>query len=111
MGGGMTIPVDATSLPLADRLWAAERAASRAEDELLDILQSILGDRWDDFTTDYYDRSIEIYGVPEDFVLDDAGQLALREAGFHRAWTHVDLRRSGGEKGERAYGLLPKEPT
>jgi hypothetical protein len=106
----MTLPIDEATLTLADRLWAAERAASRGEDELLDILQSILGDRWDDFTTDYYDRSIEIFGVPADFVLDDAGQLALREAGFHRAWTHVDdLRRSGGEKGERAYGLLPKE--
>lgn len=92
---------------LADRLWAAERAHSDIEDELVDVLQSIFEDRWADFTSDHYDRSIEIYGVPADFVLDDAAKLALREAGFDRVWTHVALSRGNGEAGERAYGLRP----
>lgn len=105
----MTHPAEPSTL--ADRLWAAERAAYRVDDELVDVVQSILGDRWEDYTTDDYDRSIEIYGVPADFVLDEAGQFALREAGFHRAWIHVALTRGNGEQGERAYGLAPKETT
>jgi hypothetical protein len=98
-----------TSPTLADRLFAAERAVTLVEDELHELLITILGgDGYEDVTHDHYDRSIEIYGVGPDVVLSADDQEKLRAAGFDRCWTHVH-KTEARQPGERSY--LPQERT
>lgn len=90
---------------IADRLWAAEPVVSLIEEELADMLDVIIGPHgWDDFTTDHYDRSIEIYGVGPDVVLSSDDQEKLRAAGFDRCWTHTH-KTDTRQPGERSYWL------
>lgn len=87
---------------LAEDFWAAQRIANLAEEKIGDMLDEILGaDGWQDFDTDSYDMSIEIYGVSPKLELSDGVQATLRDAGFARCWTHVTRERH--KDGERAY--------
>ncbi len=91
----------------AECLWEAAREVDRIEDEIGDVLNAIFGaEGWDDFTTDPYDRSIEVFGVHRDFELNATDIGWLRSTGFDRAWTHVHKTKTH-EPGERQYGLRP----
>ncbi|HEU4731739.1 MAG TPA: hypothetical protein VFT22_27775, partial [Kofleriaceae bacterium] len=76
-------------MTLADEIFAATLAMDRAEIKAYELLVDLLGENGcTDWTTDHYDRSIEIFGVAPGLVLSEAQQRALREAGFSRCWTH-----------------------
>ena len=94
----------------ANKLFCANMFASWAESMVCIRLRQILGDGgWEDFTADYYDGSIEVYGVG-DHALTEGQQTAFREMGFSRMWTHKDTKDGGRDKaGERYYQLA--EPT
>lgn len=89
---------------LSTRLFEANWAAGLVEEEVCDFLNEVLGDgTWEDFTSDWYDRSIEIFGVK--YGLTPEQQERLWSQGFHRCWTHTLPTRegSGPETGERSY--------
>jgi len=50
--------------------------------------------------TDFYDRSAEIHGMPEGFVVTDGMRKAMGDLGFQRFWLHIDHehRRMPGEQ-------------
>lgn len=87
-------------MTLADKLFEANRQRMLLEEQVGDILDRALGcGAWSDFDYDYYDRSIEIYGVTDGATMTGGAQEELRDAGFARAWTHVgDQRRQSGER-------------
>jgi hypothetical protein len=90
---------------LAAVLWEAEGEVARIKDEVGDLLDEIFGSEgWDDFRTDPYDSSIEIFKVNPECVLGDAQLTRLREAGFARVWTHTHATETR-QPGERAYSL------
>lgn len=72
---------------IAQRLFAAHRAEQNAEADLFDAL-SAAGVPWEDYSADWYDGSIELFG--SGLQPTDAALAALREAGFDRAWLHAD---------------------
>jgi hypothetical protein len=58
---------------LAQQLFDAQTAQNRAESAAYDFLEALLGEGGcQDWTVDYYDRSIEIFGVDEALVLGEA---------------------------------------
>ena len=72
---------------LAERAFAASRARDKVEDELGDVLSEACGEgNWEDFQWDYYDASLEVYGVTERESVDLA---PIRAAGFARVWLHA----------------------
>ena len=81
-------------MTFADKLFDAQIALLCAEGELSDThLTAAIGDAcdgaWDDYTFDYYDRSIEVYGVGD--LSDEARERALdalAALGFAVAWLH-----------------------
>jgi hypothetical protein len=67
---------------------------------------------WSDYSYDYYDGSLEIYGVPEIFELCEESLSKLKEFGFRIIWLHtVDSKKlytnqtPRHEQGERYYSL------
>lgn len=92
---------------LAERLFDAERNRAGVEDEVDNLLTLILGDGYDHFTHDWYDASIEIYGVGEGVALTLEQRSALWDAGFSICWTHTELTRSHPRhEGERCYSTF-----
>lgn len=88
---------------LAEELWEAERCVHRLEERLGDLLDEIFGSEgWDDFRTDHYDSSIEIFKVDPECVLGVAELRQLKGAGFVRVWTHTHESETR-QPGERAY--------
>jgi hypothetical protein len=89
----------------AECLWAAEREVARLEDELGDTLDELFGESgWQDFQTDHYDRSIEVFGVVEPQLLPDNSRAKLAAEGFRKAWLHADPKERG-KPGEHFYSL------
>jgi hypothetical protein len=92
---------------MADRLFNARHALANVEEEVGDFLDEVLGDctkgAWQDFKHDYYDRSIEIFGVKDDLALTIEQQERFWSAGFFRVWTHTTLERRDNNPGEKAY--------
>jgi hypothetical protein len=88
---------------MAAKLFNAQRALCDVQDEIEQKLISagILPPGWDDWWHDHYDTSIEIKGVPADFVLTDEHLMTLHDMGFSRVWTHAD---GGG----RYYSTKPR---
>lgn len=88
---------------MAAKLFNAQRALCDVQDEIEQELISagILPPGWDDWWHDHYDTSIEIKGVPADFVLTDEHLMTLHDMGFSRVWTHAD-------GGERYYSTKPR---
>lgn len=79
-------------MTLAKRLFDAQRAYGKIEDELSYVLDQLYGQEAlevsFDFTFDAYDDSIEIYGVtPSTFAWS-----VLREHGFRLIWQHDHAR-------------------
>lgn len=75
---------------LAERTHAAYDALSDIEEELLEAVTSACGPLATgdekEWTTDYYDNSIEVYGVGD---IDlDAAAVKLKESGFSLVWLH-----------------------
>lgn len=75
---------------LASRVHAARRAVDSTEGELLDVVTAACGalasGDGEDWTTDGYDNSIEVYGVGE---IDlDVSAAKLKESGFALVWLH-----------------------
>jgi hypothetical protein len=83
-------------MSLAADLFDATVRMTLAEDRVTEALIALVGiENWDDFTSDYYDESIEIYGCK--FVLADAEKenaisdeiaAGIGAMGFARAWIH-----------------------
>ena len=85
---------------LAARLFGAQTNLAREEALVSALLDEAYGDIldgcWSSFTCDYYDESIEVYGVtPSQPALDK-----LSAAGFRRVWQHNHL--EDDEHGEPA---------
>ena len=72
---------------IARELFRAELGLRQAEDQLDELLDSLFGDRpddWSDYHYDRSDRSLEVFSViPADAAFD-----ALVRAGFQRVWLH-----------------------
>lgn len=76
--GGLRVLPD-----LAERVFAIDEARNAIEDELRGLLTEAMFD-WSDYTVDWYDRSIEVYGckpTPEH-------AAPLYAAGFQIVWLH-----------------------
>ena len=72
------------------------------EEEVHDFLRELLGEEsFEDTTYDWYDSSVEIFGVKADLVLTEEQQQALWKAGFDRCWTHLGP--NTRQPGERYY--------
>jgi hypothetical protein len=70
---------------LASDLFAGFMAYSRAEDAVASVLSEAYGEGgWSDFTHDYYDESIEVYGCTP----SGAAYDRLIAIGFTRIWQH-----------------------
>lgn len=76
----------------ADQLWSTKREFIKLEDELVDHLNRIFGTgKWEDFTHDSYDSSIEIMLFTGD--MSEENQRELYKLGFQQVWTHPGLTR------------------
>jgi hypothetical protein len=72
----------------ADKMWAAQMEFGNFEDDLCNVC--IAADiPFEDFTHDWYDASIELYGVPAKYKLTEDQQKALWDFGFFGCWTHT----------------------
>ena len=72
---------------VSDEMFNATQALNRAEDRLSKFLDEVCGEhRWDSFTADAYDRSIEVYGCTTTVALE-----RFAAAGFDRIWQHPHL--------------------
>lgn len=66
-------------------------AYHRATDEFETNLHDIDGFEFETIGGDYYDTSIEFYGVPPEARLSEAAQRFIWKAGFIRCWlNHTD---------------------
>lgn len=76
-----------SDMTIADGIFQAEFALGAAEERLVMALDTVAGDTWDDFTTDWYDRSVEVYFllVPSD---PEAVAEKMFDAGFTVCWVH-----------------------
>lgn len=85
--------VDIASPQFADAIFRAFRTYNEADSLVYQLLNDLLGeDGWLDSSWDYYDRSLEAYGVPVDEpLLSETQTDRLWSLGFLRCWTnHVD---------------------
>jgi hypothetical protein len=81
-------------MTLLDTMWDLEqhraKAQERVEREILFILGKNPDDSatwgFEDFTFDGYDRSFELKGCRESFVLTDDQRTAFAALGFHQCW-------------------------
>ena len=74
------------SVTLAATVFATSIAFAKAEDELIELLWRLYGERGhSEFTFDHYDESIEVYGCTPTAAAFDG----LRDAGFARIWQHA----------------------
>lgn len=73
---------------LAERVHEANYLMVKLESELVDVVEAACGETYsdEDYRTDGYDNSIEVWGVGE----IDLGVAArkLKESGFCRVWLH-----------------------
>ena len=68
----------------AAKMWEAERKFVGLECEMEDILP----DGWENYTHDWYDSSVELYGIDRELT---SGELdALASFGFGQVWTHSE---------------------
>lgn len=84
------------------KLFEAQLALMAAESEVDDAVARILGFEPDTVLSigyDYYDESLEIHGVPPDFVCTPEQVAAVKALGVSKFWTHVgDELRAPGQK-------------
>lgn len=91
-------------MSIAEAFFMAQRAFATAERDVYGLLLALLGEKgYSDFTADYYDESIEVYGVHPQLRLTDEQQAGLWAAGFRRCWTHTGTERRDDKVGECAY--------
>lgn len=87
---------------LGTQIFEAHRALGALEEKLCDFIDELFGkEGWTDFDFDPYDKSLEIYGVPEGVKLTGDGLTRICVAGFDRIWLHVGSERR--QPGERYY--------
>lgn len=83
-------PADKPCESLADAVFASQLASLKAEAALSDVLETHWPEAWEDFTTDWYDSSIEVYFAgplsPPATVEDVAARMF--DLGFLRCWVH-----------------------
>lgn len=100
----------------AQELFEASRNINRFEAELHECIGEDFP--YDDFTYDWYDESLEIFGLPKERDLTEDELARLRDFGFGQVWTHtrkdssyadngLDARRAAGE---RHYSLIETAP-
>ncbi len=71
-------------MTIAEELFAAAHATAKAEDKVDAILSEVAPGAWSEYTSDYYDESIEVYGVTPSAAIHDA----MKAAGFAIVWQH-----------------------
>jgi hypothetical protein len=99
----------------ADELYDLQIFTIKAESELGDLLDSLSRPfSWSDFSYDYYDYSLEVYGVSDSYKLCGEDAIKLKKYGFHQVWTHTvnnkneytnKSRPARQKEGERFYRL------
>lgn len=89
----------------ADDLFDAQLRMARCEGMVHDLIEIVLGDAWADITYDYYDASMEIYGVPAGRVLSETEQALFWAEGFQKIWTH-EHEKEARRPGERFYAAV-----
>ena len=70
---------------LANRLADNQIEKMKLDHELEEALCELGFDQWNDWSTDYYDMSIEFY-VPRGFELTVEQEKFLQQSGFARCW-------------------------
>jgi len=91
------------SYPTAQRMWNAQLQVDQYKDQLCDLHNKILPDNWSDFTTDYYDESLEIFGVAKNIELSKDILKQLKWFGFCRVWTHTSGSKNDPNNIEKYY--------
>ena len=76
----------ATKTP-ADLLFEADLARIAAEDVLETALDEVAADTWEDYTYDWYDRSVEVY-CNSDGAGADTLAAKMFGLGFSLCWVH-----------------------
>lgn len=71
---------------LADRYYEVDIQHMKLESEVGDMLDAALPE-WEDWTADYYDGSIEVYGMG--LVKTPEALAARTAAGFSLCWIHA----------------------
>jgi len=97
----------------AEDLFHLQILQIKIDAELCDLLDSLLKPfAWEDFSYDYYDYSLEIFGVPDTYKMCGKDAAKLKEFGFHRVWMHKVLSKNEytntqtkQNQGERYYHL------
>lgn len=95
-------------LTKADILFDLQLKISSAEYELTNMFEKFSASfDWEDFSYDYYDHSLEIFRVPEEFGFNKEDLNMLRNYGFAQVWIHT--RQKNSDKfdtvGTRYYNL------
>lgn len=96
---------------LAEELFDNQIHTFNLEERLEDALDEILGDNeWSDYTYDYYDSSLEVYGCS--ISLNEEQRQEFSKLGFHQMWVHENTLKDseiGGRSKETYYSLNSKE--
>lgn len=74
-------------MSIAERVFRTQQESLAAEATLGDAIDEIAPNAWEHFTTDYYDRSVEVY-FGADPVDADRVANALFAHGFKIVWIH-----------------------
>jgi hypothetical protein len=105
---------------LAEQIFEHDGNLYRLEDDLFDLLDAVgFGDSWSDWGRDYYDSSLELYGVPVEERLTEDGVKRLLGAGFSIIFvnhsdgteTHYTKANPVGWRTEVRSRARPEEPT
>ena len=97
----------------AEDLFHLQILQLKIEAELCDLLDNLPKPfSWEDFSYDYYDSSLELYGVSDTYKLCSKDAEKLRGFGFSRVWMHKVLSKNDytntkprKHQGERYYHL------
>jgi hypothetical protein len=71
---------------VAKQLYDAVFVQSKAEDRVCAVLSLAFREGWENYSADYYDESIEVFGP--NLTAPEAPDV-LRRAGFKLAWLHA----------------------
>ncbi len=92
--------IDGVSRTIAERLFDSSSARAELEDQLEETGVEFTKIGWD-----WYDNSLEIYGVPDEARLSEAQQRICHAAGFSKVYVN----HAGKDRWETHYGFKGAE--